>query len=54
MRLLHIELASSAGPHDPNSIGYYGQTVKPFPKGITDEGSGHHVVPASPQVDFSP
>jgi hypothetical protein len=53
MRLFHIELATPAGLHDPGSVGYRGRPVKPFPKGVDDEGSGRHVVPASPQVDFS-
>jgi hypothetical protein len=53
MRLLHIELASSAGPYDLDSIGYRGRPVKPMLEGVANEGSGHHVVPASPRVDFS-
>jgi hypothetical protein len=53
MRLLYIELAASAGPHDLDSVGDRGWPVKPLPEGITDEGSGRRVVPASPRVDFS-
>jgi hypothetical protein len=53
MCLIHIELASSAGLHNPNSASYRGQPVKPLPEGVAKEGSGHRVVPASPRVDFS-
>jgi hypothetical protein len=53
MCLLRVELASSAGPHNPDSISYRDWPVKPLPKGIADEGLGRRVVPASPRVDSS-
>jgi hypothetical protein len=47
MLLVRVELASSVGPHDPNSITYRGWPIKPLPEGVDDEGSGCRVVPAS-------
>jgi hypothetical protein len=53
MRLLRVELAALAGPHDLDSIRYCSRPVEPLPEGIANEGLRHRVVPASPRVDFS-
>jgi hypothetical protein len=53
MCLLRIQLATTVGPHDLDSISYRSRPVEPLPEGVADEGSGRCVVPASPRVDFS-
>jgi hypothetical protein len=53
MCLLRVELASSIGPHDLDSVRYCSRQVDPLPKGVVDEGLRCRVVPTSPRVDFS-
>jgi hypothetical protein len=43
-----VELASSAGSQDLGGIGNRSWPVKPLPEGVSNEGSGHRVVPLSP------
>jgi hypothetical protein len=53
MRLFRIELSTLAGSYDPGGVSDRGRLVKSLPEGVVDEGSGCHVVAASPRVDFS-
>jgi hypothetical protein len=48
MFLLCVELVSSTVLHKPNGVGNCNWPVKPQPEGISDEGSGSHMVFASP------
>jgi hypothetical protein len=53
VRLLLLKLAPLGGAHNLSGVGNRSWLVEPLSEGVSNEGSGHSVVLASPRVDLT-